>query len=134
MTTPITRTPTETKRTSEAISNGVRTGAKAVAMQNPTTLTILHFTNNFANGDTFGQALDNALEQTAQDYKNVATPVLDAAKKAAKKVAQEIKPKDRVELVTMCMGQPYLVPIKRATTAFVNYIEEQWNSLSNFAE
>ena len=133
MTTPVTGTPVETKKHSENLSNGVRKCTKTVAMTNPPSLAILHFANNFANGDTFGQALDNATNQTAQDYKHVAAPVLDAAKKAGKKVAQEAKPKDRVELVAMCID-PQLVIVKRAATALGDYIKKQWNNLPNYAK
>ena len=132
--------PTDSTSTSQAAANGVRKGVKIAAMANPATIALLHFSKNFANGDTFGQALDRTLDQVAADYQGVAAPVLNEAKKVAqkeaemaKKMYEASKPKDKVEMGLM-MTFPPAIPIKRAVTAFVNYIQAQWNSLPTLSE
>ena len=132
--------PTDSTSTSQTVANSVRNGVKAVAMTRPEAIALLHFSNNFANGETFGQAIDHTLDQVAADYNGVTTTVLDAAKKVAtkeaevaKKIYEASKPKDKVE-VGLSITLPSLIPVKRAAIAFGNYIKTQWNSLPTLSE
>ena len=85
------------------------------------------------HGDSFGQALDNAIDQTASGYENLSTQIYNSAKKVAHKVAESAKPKDKVEFI-MQGACPTFIPIKRGVVAFTEYVKNQWNSLPTMSK